>query len=89
VGRTKSSKKGQPVGGRPTCAHCAQLQRALDAAQVSDARGRRGLRYPLSTALTLLLADWFAPLEAAIGAYQQQQVVAQADVHNRRRCLFR
>ena len=33
MGRTKSSKKGQPVGGRPACARCQQLQRALDAAQ--------------------------------------------------------
>ena len=33
VGRTKSSKKGQPVGGRPACARCEQLRRALDAAQ--------------------------------------------------------
>ena len=33
MGRTKSSKKGQPVGGRPACARCEQLQRALDAAQ--------------------------------------------------------
>ena len=33
MGRTKCSKKGQPVGGRPACAHCEQLQRELDAAQ--------------------------------------------------------
>ena len=33
MGTTKSSKKGQPVGGRPACARCEQLQRALEAAQ--------------------------------------------------------
>ncbi len=33
MGRTKSSKQGQPVRGRPACARCEQLQRALDAAQ--------------------------------------------------------
>ena len=33
VGRTKSSKKGQLVGGRRACARCEQLQRALEAAQ--------------------------------------------------------
>ena len=33
VGRTKSSKRGQPVGRRPACARCEQLQHALDAAQ--------------------------------------------------------
>ena len=42
VGRTKSSKKGQPGGGRPTCtcANCEQLQRELDAAQ-SDLQAMR------------------------------------------------
>ena len=35
MGRRKSSKQGQPVGGRPACARCEQLQRALDAAQSS------------------------------------------------------
>ena len=33
MGTTKSSKQGQPVGGRPACARCEQLQRALEAAQ--------------------------------------------------------
>ena len=33
MGRTKSSKNGQPVGGRTACARCEQLQRELDAAQ--------------------------------------------------------
>ena len=33
MGRTKSNKKGQPVGGRTACARCEQLQRALDAAE--------------------------------------------------------
>ena len=37
MGGTNSSKTGQPVGGRPACARCEQLQRALDAAQEREA----------------------------------------------------
>ena len=33
MGRPKASKQGQPVGGRPACARCEQLQDALDASQ--------------------------------------------------------